>query len=60
MRQIGIVVVILVLGFAADAQSSALKVYETEKAFEKLVAEKGLNAGFVEFLSPLGVMFFPE
>lgn len=42
------------------AQDPGQKVYETEKAFEKMVADKGINAGFIEFLTPLGVMFFPE
>ena len=42
------------------AQDPAQRVYETERAFEKTVAEKGINAGFIEYLSPLGVMFFPR
>lgn len=46
-------------GFASG-QDAAKTIYETERAFEKMVAEKGINAGFVEFLAPLGVMFFPE
>lgn len=41
-------------------QNSGVKVYETERTFEKMVAEKGINAGFIEFLAPDGVMFFPE
>ncbi|MDM7922328.1 MAG: nuclear transport factor 2 family protein [Pyrinomonadaceae bacterium] len=41
-------------------QTPAEKIYQTEKAFEKAVAEKGFNAGFIEYLSPYGVMFFPE
>ena len=42
------------------AQSPAAKIYETEKAFEKMAAEKGVNAAFIEFMAPLGVMFVPE
>ncbi len=42
------------------AQDAAQKVYDTERAFEKAVADKGINAGFIEYLSPLGVMFVPE
>lgn len=46
--------------FTGLAQDHARQVYETERAFEKAVAEKGINAGFIEYLSPLGIMFFPE
>ncbi|MEO7674459.1 MAG: hypothetical protein ABIU09_10340 [Pyrinomonadaceae bacterium] len=42
------------------AQSNSQTVYETERAFEKMVAEKGMNAGFIEFLSPAGIMFMPD
>jgi ketosteroid isomerase-like protein len=42
------------------SQDNAQKIYDTERAFEKMVAEKGINAGFIEYLSPVGVMFFPE
>lgn len=42
------------------AQDAAQKIYETERAFEKMVAEKGINAGFVEYLSPVGIMFMPD
>lgn len=44
----------------AGAQSPAAKIYETEKAFEKMAAEKGVNAAFIEFMAPMGVMFVPE
>lgn len=46
-----------VAGFTQDAKQ---KIFETEKAFEKMVAEKGMNAGFIEFLSPTGIMFMPD
>jgi len=42
-----------------SAQDNAQKIYDTERAFEKMVAEKGIKPGFVEFLSPLGVIFRP-
>ena len=42
------------------AQDPAQKIYETERAFEKMVTEKGINAGFVEYLSPAGIMFMPD
>lgn len=51
---------ILIFAFAALAQSPAAKIYDTEKAFEKLAAEKGVNVAFIEFMAPMGVMFVPE
>ena len=44
----------------ANAQDHAQQIYDTERAFEKAVAEKGINAGFIEFLSPVGVLFRPQ
>ena len=44
----------------ANGQPSAKNIFETEKAFEKAVSERGMKAGFIEYLAPLGVMFFPE
>lgn len=53
---------LLILVFAGFAfpQNPAQKVYETERAFEKMAAEKGLNAAFVEFMAPTGIMFVPD
>jgi ketosteroid isomerase-like protein len=45
---------------AAGAQGSAETIYATERSFEKMAAEKGINAAFVEYLSPVGVMFMPD
>src|SRR5215510_5168159 len=50
----------LLVAISAQAQDAAQRIYDTERAFEKMVAEKGLNAGFIEFMSPLGVMFVPR
>jgi ketosteroid isomerase-like protein len=44
----------------ASSQSSEQRIYDTERAFERLVAGKGIRAGFLEYLSPDAVMFFPE
>lgn len=60
MRLQFIALIITVLSISLVAQTEAHKIYDTERAFEKAVAEKGLNAGFIEFMSPYGVMFFPE
>ena len=43
-----------------SAQTAKQKIYETERAFEKMVAEKGMRDGFIEFLSPVGIMFMPD
>ena len=42
------------------AQNDAEKVFNTEKAFEKMVAEKGIKVGFIEFMAPTGIIFRPE
>ena len=42
------------------AQNAKQKIYDTERAFEKMVAEKGINAGFIEFMSPDGIIFAPD
>jgi len=49
---------VLMSGFVS-AQSAHQKIYDTERAFERTIAEKGINAGFLQYLSPYGVMFFP-
>ncbi len=38
---------------------NAKTIFNTEKAFEKMAAEKGINAGFIEFMAPDGVIFDP-
>jgi Domain of unknown function (DUF4440) len=42
------------------AQNNLQKVYDTEKAFEKSAAEKGINEAFIEFLAPDGLVFVPD
>ena len=46
--------------FAVAQNHAAQKIYETERAFEKAVAEKGMNAGFIEYLTSDGVLFQPD
>src|SRR5688572_5795518 len=43
-----------------SAQNVSQKIFDTEKAFEKKIAEKGIRDGFIEYLSPVGVMFMPD
>lgn len=40
-------------------QSYEQAIFNSEKAFEQAVAEKGMNKAFIEFLSPFGIMFMP-
>lgn len=47
------------LASLAFPQSPAQKIYDTERAFEKMVADKGINSGFIEYLSPDGLIFNP-
>lgn len=60
MKFLTLFALLVLTPLATFAQDNAQKIYDTERAFEKLVAEKGINAGFLEYISPVGVMFFPE
>ncbi len=51
---------LLLIASAVSAQDARQKIYDTERAFEKMVADKGIREGFIEFLSPTGVMFMPD
>lgn len=51
---------ILAMSFAAVGQDYSTQIYDTERAFEKMVAEKGIRDGFIAFLAPQGVIFRPE
>jgi ketosteroid isomerase-like protein len=44
----------------ALAQSDLQKLYDTEKAFERAAAAKGVNQSFIEFSAPDGVCFNPQ
>lgn len=44
----------------ALSQQVSQQIFQTEKKFEKAVAEKGIRDGFIEFLSPVAVMFMPD
>lgn len=50
---------ILALSVNIFAQNNSQKIYETEKAFEKAVAEKGMNQAFVEFTTTDATCFMP-
>lgn len=42
------------------AQNNLQKLFDTEKSFERRVAEKGINQAFIEFLAADGVCFNPN
>lgn len=54
-----IFVLIGLFGGAFGQTAAAEEIFKTEKAFERLVAKNGINAGFIEYLAPLGVMLVP-
>ena len=60
MKAVLFVLMLAVCVGLGSAQDPARKIFETEKEFEKMVAEKGINAGFIEFMAPDGVIFNPE
>ena len=60
MKYICLAVLLSLFALSQFAQSPSVKVFETEKAFEKMAEEKGVNAAFIEFMAPMGVMFVPE
>ena len=55
-----LVPLILTFVVAVGGQDTHRQIYDTEKAFEKMVAEKGIRDGFIEFLSPTGMLFMPD
>lgn len=59
MRFLIAALILISTSTAVLSQDNGQKIYETERAFEKMVAEKGIKAAFVEFLSPVGVIFRP-
>ncbi len=60
MRTLFVIAIFTVFTVGLTAQRPGQKIFETERAFEKTVAEKGVRDGFMEFLSPFGVMFMPD
>lgn len=60
MRLLAVAAILFSTFIPVFSQDNAKKIYDTERAFERAVAEKGINAGFIEFMSPVGVMFDPE
>jgi ketosteroid isomerase-like protein len=59
MKLVAAFVVLLSTSLVSIAQDYASQIYDTERAFERAVAEKGIRDGFIEFLSPLGILFRP-
>lgn len=61
MKKLLVAAFIISSVFSLQAQTDdARKVYQTEKDFERAVAEKGVNQGFIEFLSADGILFRPN
>ncbi|HLM00100.1 MAG TPA: nuclear transport factor 2 family protein [Pyrinomonadaceae bacterium] len=60
MKNFAILFLLLFVCATASAQSDLQKLYDTEKAFERAAAEKGVNQAFVEYSAPDGVCFNPS
>ncbi len=58
MRILIFLTVVIAASLPVIGQTNAQKIYETERAFEKMVAKQGIRAGFLEFLTSDSVMFF--
>ena len=59
MKRLTVLLLLLAVP-VVSAQNTNQKIFATEKAFEKMVADKGIRDGFIEYLSPVGVMFMPD
>ncbi len=55
-----LIVFAVLLGVPVQAQDLKAKIYETERAFEKMAGEKGVAPAFLHFLTPNATMFMPE
>lgn len=60
MRKAGILLFAIFLCSTAYAQSLLEPVYETQRAFERVLADRGARSAFTEFLSDDAVIFRPE
>lgn len=60
MRTMGALCLAVVFGVSAAAQSMLEPVYDTQRAFETAVAEKGVKPAFMEFLADDAIIFRPE
>jgi len=60
MKAIFAIITALVFANLCLSQNPAQKIYETERAFEKAVAENGMNAAFIEYMTADGLIFNPE
>ncbi|HEX8288089.1 MAG TPA: nuclear transport factor 2 family protein [Pyrinomonadaceae bacterium] len=62
MKKLILLLVVSFISINAFSQpnADAQKIYDTEKAFERLSAEKGINQAFIEFMAPDGILFYPN
>lgn len=59
MKILSSVALVLVFAVCGLSQNPAQAIYDAERAFEKSVAEKGINAGFLDFVTPDATCFAP-
>jgi hypothetical protein len=55
MKKLLILILVAFSGAGVFGQADLQKLYETEKSFERAVAEKGINQAFIEFSAPDGI-----
>ena len=60
MRAIGLALLAVILCSAVHGQALVQPIYDTQRAFERAVAEKGVRPAFLEFLAEDAVIFRPE
>src|SRR5688500_20258575 len=60
MRAIGLALLAVLLCSAVHGQALVQPIYDTQRAFERAVAEKGVRPAFLEFLAEDAVIFRPE
>lgn len=56
----GLLVFVVLFSFAAHAQSLSQPIYDTQRAFDQAVSDKGVKPAFQEFLAADAVIFRPD
>lgn len=55
-----VLILLLLLCVGANAQAELQQLFDTEKAFERVAADKGAKSAFLEFLADDAVIFRPD
>lgn len=60
MKRLSILLLLLGLGTSVFAQKNAQNLYDAEKSFDRIAAEKGLNQAHLEFSATDAICFYPQ